>query len=62
MSGSRGIVGEKWSQRILWLCAIGSAISLYFVGVERQTQNHLRKMAEGFDDIDDSENSGGDGT
>ncbi|XP_074556319.1 uncharacterized protein LOC141812183 [Curcuma longa] len=62
MSGSRGIVGEKWSQKILWICAIGSAISLYLVGVERQTQNRFQKMADDLDDIDYSEKSGGDGT
>lgn len=25
--GGRGVVGERWSQRVLWLCAIGSAVS-----------------------------------
>lgn len=31
MLGSRGVVGDKWSQRILWFCAIGSAISMSFI-------------------------------
>jgi hypothetical protein len=29
MVGSRGVVGDKWSQKILWVCAIGTAISMY---------------------------------
>ncbi|KAI4978255.1 hypothetical protein ZWY2020_014809 [Hordeum vulgare] len=37
--GGRGVVGDRWSQRVLWICAIGSAVSLYFVAVERQAQN-----------------------
>ncbi|CAN6271809.1 unnamed protein product [Urochloa humidicola] len=45
--GGRGIVGERWSQRILWICALGSAVSLYFVAVERQAQNRARAVAEG---------------
>jgi len=44
--GSRGIINDKWSMRILWGCAIGSAIGLYMVAVERQTQNRARAMAE----------------
>ncbi|CAN6277871.1 unnamed protein product [Urochloa humidicola] len=43
--GGRGIVGERWSQRILWICALGSAVSLYFVAVERQAQNRARAVA-----------------
>ncbi|KAK8464451.1 hypothetical protein PHAVU_011G213100 [Phaseolus vulgaris] len=37
--GTRGVIGDKWSMRILWACAIGSA-------VERQTQNRARMLAE----------------
>ncbi|GJM90519.1 hypothetical protein PR202_ga06806 [Eleusine coracana subsp. coracana] len=50
--GGRGAVGERWSQRILWMCAIGSAVSLYFVAVERQAQNRARAMAEGLKALD----------
>ncbi|AQK60028.1 HrpN-interacting protein from malus protein [Zea mays] len=25
--GGRGVVGDRWSQRILWICALGSAAS-----------------------------------
>ncbi|XP_010263308.1 PREDICTED: uncharacterized protein LOC104601608 [Nelumbo nucifera] len=59
--GSRGVIGDKWSMRILWLCAIGSAIGLWMVGVERQTQNRERMMAERLRAIDsgaDSQSSG----
>ncbi|XP_072963142.1 uncharacterized protein [Typha angustifolia] len=48
----RGVVGDKWSQRILWMCAIGTAISLYFVAVERHAQNRHRMMAEGLKSMD----------
>lgn len=44
--GSRGVIGDKWSMRVLWACAIGSAISLYMVAVERQMQNRERMLAE----------------
>ncbi|KAJ8751363.1 hypothetical protein K2173_016559 [Erythroxylum novogranatense] len=44
--GTGGVIGDKWSMRILWMCAIGSAISLYMVAVERQAQNRKRMMAE----------------
>ncbi|CAO2037548.1 unnamed protein product, partial [Urochloa humidicola] len=50
--GGRGIVGERWSQRILWICALGSAVSLYFVAVERQAQNRARAVAEGLKALD----------
>ncbi|URD99039.1 hypothetical protein MUK42_31325 [Musa troglodytarum] len=60
MIGSRGVVGEKWSQRILWFCAIGSAISLYMVAVERQAQNRQRMISDGLRDLDGaSDKSGG---
>ncbi|KAK9024571.1 hypothetical protein V6N11_004729 [Hibiscus sabdariffa] len=44
--GTRGVIGDKWSMRILWACAIGSAVGLYMVAVERQQQNRDRMMAE----------------
>ncbi|XP_011082658.1 uncharacterized protein LOC105165375 [Sesamum indicum] len=44
--GDRGVIGDKWSARILWVCAIGSAIGLYMVAVERQMQNREKMMAE----------------
>ncbi|XP_022865760.1 uncharacterized protein LOC111385584 [Olea europaea var. sylvestris] len=44
--GSRGVIGDKWSSRILWFTAIGSAIGFYLVAVERQTQNREKMMAE----------------
>ncbi|KAJ0988160.1 hypothetical protein J5N97_006516 [Dioscorea zingiberensis] len=46
IGSNRGVVGDKWSMRILWMCAIGSAISLYMVAVERQAQNRARMMEE----------------
>ncbi|XP_021288201.1 uncharacterized protein LOC110419462 [Herrania umbratica] len=55
--GTRGVIGEKWSMRILWVCAIGSAIGLYMVAVERQKQNRDKMMAESLKDIE-SEGSG----
>lgn len=27
---TRGVVGDKWSSRILWLCALGSAVGSFF--------------------------------
>ncbi|CAD5173881.1 unnamed protein product [Musa acuminata subsp. malaccensis] len=59
MIGSRGVVGEKWSQRILWFCAIGSAISLYMVAVERQAQNRQRMISEGLRDLDGASDKSG---
>ncbi|KAK1439595.1 hypothetical protein QVD17_05415 [Tagetes erecta] len=44
--GSRGVISDKWSMRVLWITAIGSAIGLYMVAVERQTQNREKMMAE----------------
>ncbi|KAM5585965.1 hypothetical protein ABKV19_005062 [Rosa sericea] len=44
--GARGVITDKWSMRVLWACAIGSAISLYFVAAERQAQNRERMLAE----------------
>lgn len=40
------VFGDKWSMKILWMCAIGSAISLYMVAAERQMQNRDRMLAE----------------
>ncbi|KAH6764215.1 HrpN-interacting protein from malus protein [Perilla frutescens var. hirtella] len=42
----RGVIGDKWSSRILWLSALGSAVGLYMVMVERQLQNREKKMME----------------
>ncbi|KAL3508653.1 hypothetical protein ACH5RR_028054 [Cinchona calisaya] len=44
--GNRGVVGDKWSSRVLWICAIGSAIGLYMVAAERQAQNRAKMMSE----------------
>ncbi|XP_042477458.1 uncharacterized protein LOC122058830 [Macadamia integrifolia] len=55
--GGRGVIGDKWSMRILWACAIGSALGLWMVGVERQAQNRERAMAESLKAMD----SGADG-
>lgn len=30
MLGTRGVVRDKWSQRILWFRAIGSALSMFY--------------------------------
>ncbi|KAL3820951.1 hypothetical protein ACJIZ3_006856 [Penstemon smallii] len=43
--GDRGIIADKWSSRLLWVCAIGSAVGLYMVAVERQLQNREKMMA-----------------
>lgn len=43
---ARGTIPDKWSMRVLWACAIGSAIGLYMVAVERQMQNRDKMMAE----------------
>ncbi|CAN0890817.1 hypothetical protein LINGRAHAP2_LOCUS16640 [Linum grandiflorum] len=51
--GGRGVISDKWSMRILWLCAIGSAAGLYMVAVERQAQNRQRMMAEALMSLDD---------
>ncbi|MBA0731639.1 hypothetical protein Golax_022912 [Gossypium laxum] len=48
--GTRGVIGDKWSMRILWGCAIGSA-------VERQKQNRDQMMAESLKAME-SEGSG----
>ncbi|XP_030441166.1 uncharacterized protein LOC115663283 [Syzygium oleosum] len=56
--GGRGVIGDKWSMRILWLCAFGSAISLYMVVVERQMQNRDRMLAESLNSTDSGSGSG----
>ncbi|KDP27033.1 hypothetical protein JCGZ_20968 [Jatropha curcas] len=56
--GTRGVIGDKWSMRILWACAIGSAISLYMVAVERQAQNRERAMAESLNAMEAESGSG----
>ncbi|KAK7828137.1 hypothetical protein CFP56_030490 [Quercus suber] len=37
--GGRGAIPDKWSMRVLWFCALGSA-------VDRQIKNRERMMAE----------------
>ncbi|KAG8658010.1 uncharacterized protein LOC110610746 [Manihot esculenta] len=56
--GTRGVIGDKWSMRILWACAIGSAISLYMVAVERQIQNRDRMLAESLKAMEEESGSG----
>ncbi|CAN1332999.1 hypothetical protein LINPERPRIM_LOCUS35912 [Linum perenne] len=51
--GGRGVISDKWSMRILWLCALGSAVGLYMVAVERQAQNRQRMMAEALMSLDE---------
>ncbi|GAV86095.1 hypothetical protein CFOL_v3_29528 [Cephalotus follicularis] len=56
--GARGVIGDKWSMRILWACAIGSAVGLYMVAVERQTQNRERMLAESLKDMESEAEAG----
>ncbi|AET02563.1 hypothetical protein MtrunA17_Chr8g0354981 [Medicago truncatula] len=56
--GTRGVITDKWSMRVLWACAIGSAVSLYMVAVERQKQNRQRMLAEGLKGMDLEESNG----
>ncbi|KAI9078885.1 hypothetical protein K1719_032125 [Acacia pycnantha] len=44
---ARGVISDKWSMRVLWACAIGSAVTLYMVATERKLQNRERMLAEG---------------
>ncbi|XP_023906748.1 uncharacterized protein LOC112018454 [Quercus suber] len=44
--GGRGAIPDKWSMRVLWFCALGSAVGLYMVAVDRQIKNRERMMAE----------------
>lgn len=55
--GTGGVIADKWSMRILWACAIGSAIGLYMVAVERQAQNRQRMIAEGLKDMESGESN-----
>lgn len=50
--GARGVIGDKWSMRVLWACALGSAIGLYMVAQERQLQNRERMLAECLNDVE----------
>ncbi|KAD3066835.1 hypothetical protein E3N88_34715 [Mikania micrantha] len=43
--GGRGVISDR-SMRVLWITAIGSAIGLYMVAVERQTQNREKMLAD----------------
>ncbi|KAF8024952.1 hypothetical protein BT93_F1949 [Corymbia citriodora subsp. variegata] len=56
--GGRGVIGDKWSMRILWLCAFGSAVSFYMVAVERQMQNRDRMLAESLNATESGVGSG----
>ncbi|XP_031487665.1 uncharacterized protein LOC116255793 [Nymphaea colorata] len=62
MLGSRGLVGDKWSSRILWFCALGSAVGFYMVALERRAQNMERAMAEYSKELESGgqQSSGGD--
>ncbi|XP_022985081.1 uncharacterized protein LOC111483159 [Cucurbita maxima] len=55
--GGRGVIGDKWSMRVLWVCALGSAVGFYMVAQERQLQNRARMLAESLKDVE----SGGSG-
>ncbi|KAI3852518.1 hypothetical protein MKW98_014093 [Papaver atlanticum] len=61
MNMNRGVVGDKWSMRILWLCAIGSAVGLWMVGVDRQAQNRSRALAESLKAMDAADSQSGEG-
>ncbi|XP_004514345.1 uncharacterized protein [Cicer arietinum] len=58
--GTRGVITDKWSMRVLWACAIGSAVSLYMVAVERQKQNRQKMIAQGLMEMESGESNGGD--
>ncbi|CAJ2646505.1 unnamed protein product [Trifolium pratense] len=59
--GTRGVIADKWSMRVLWACAIGSAVSLYMVAVERQKQNRQKMLlAEGLKGMELGESNGED--
>ncbi|MCL7023186.1 hypothetical protein MKW94_022062 [Papaver nudicaule] len=49
MNMNRVVVGDKWSMRILWLCAVGSDVGLWMVAVDRQAHNRSRVLAESFE-------------
>ncbi|KAL3645482.1 hypothetical protein CASFOL_008043 [Castilleja foliolosa] len=56
----RGVIGDRWSSKILWVCAIGSAIGLYMVAYERQMQNREKMMAAAALEAAESGSPGGD--
>ncbi|KAF7836737.1 Winged helix-turn-helix DNA-binding domain containing protein [Senna tora] len=58
--GTRGVISDKWSMRVLWLCAIGSAVSLYMVAAERQAQNRERMLAESLQAMESGASNGED--
>ncbi|XP_047319994.1 uncharacterized protein LOC124924009 [Impatiens glandulifera] len=49
---SRGLITDKWSMRILWACAVGSAISFFMVAQERQLQNRDKMLADSLNEAD----------
>ncbi|XP_065864541.1 uncharacterized protein [Euphorbia lathyris] len=53
-------IGDKWSMRLLWVCAIGSVASLYMVVAERQAQNRERALAESLKAMEAESGSAGD--
>ncbi|KAL5571462.1 hypothetical protein UlMin_021076 [Ulmus minor] len=58
--GGRGVISDKWSMRVLWMCAIGSAIGLYMVAAERQMQNRERMLAESLKEMESESSNGED--
>ncbi|KAL2327681.1 hypothetical protein Fmac_021108 [Flemingia macrophylla] len=58
---TRGVIEDRWSMRILWACAIGSAVSLYMVAVERQKKNREKMLAEELRAMELGESNGEDG-
>ncbi|KAL0549848.1 hypothetical protein IC582_014337 [Cucumis melo] len=54
--GGRGVIGDKWSSRVLWLCALGSAIGMYMVAQERRLQNRQRMLTESLKDVESGGN------
>ncbi|KAH9625386.1 hypothetical protein KSS87_011457 [Heliosperma pusillum] len=49
---ARGTIPDKWSMRVLWACAIGSAVGLYMVAVDRQMKNREKMIAQGLASVD----------
>ncbi|KAE8650176.1 uncharacterized protein LOC101203530 isoform X2 [Cucumis sativus] len=54
--GGRGVIGDKWSTRVLWVCALGSVIGMYMVAQERQLQNRQRMLTESLKDVESGGN------
>lgn len=54
----REAISDKWSMRVLWFCAIGSAVGLYMVAVDRQMKNRERAIAEGLKAMESDANTG----